>query len=215
MRAPCRPSQVARSRLARCARSSTSRSASGRRAPRYLTSPTCSLRPSASLDSHQVFRTARCARSSSPPSGCSSTLTCTSRLPLQRFESHAVVALADARPWHLADRFLSDGRWRLVLFAGDVREPQQRSRLEQVRPFSSTLLRRLSLTLDRSQAAAYLDSPAGLLRTFTPLDHDLDSVIEVLTVISNPRTSVEPNAFPDVLWPPKKPYGSRCSSTSL
>lgn len=51
----------------------------------------------------------------------------------QRFESHAVVALADARPWHLADRFLADGRWRLVLFAGDVREPQQRDQLEQVR----------------------------------------------------------------------------------
>ncbi|GAA5893603.1 hypothetical protein JCM8208_000839 [Rhodotorula glutinis] len=106
-----------------------------------------------------------------------------------RFKSHAVVALADARPWHFADRFLSDGRWRTVLFAGDVREPQQRIRLEQ--------------------AAAYLDSPAGPLRTFTPVDDDLDSVIEVLTVVSNPRTSVEPNAFPDVLWPPKKPFGSR------
>ncbi|GAA5951315.1 hypothetical protein JCM21900_003835 [Sporobolomyces salmonicolor] len=106
-----------------------------------------------------------------------------------RFESHPVVCIADARPWHLADRFTSDGRYRLVIFAGDVREPSQRAKLENV--------------------AAYLDSPAGALRTYTPASSDLDSVIEVLTIISNPRTSIEPNAFPDVLWPPKKPYGSR------
>ncbi|GAA5918924.1 hypothetical protein JCM1841_006686 [Sporobolomyces salmonicolor] len=106
-----------------------------------------------------------------------------------RFESHPVVCIADARPWHLADRFMSDGRYRLVIFAGDVREASQREKLENV--------------------AAYLDSPAGALRTYTPSSSDLDSVIEVLTIISNPRTSIEPNAFPDVLWPPKKPYGSR------
>ncbi|GAA6047438.1 hypothetical protein JCM3770_001305 [Rhodotorula araucariae] len=107
----------------------------------------------------------------------------------ERFASHAVVALADARPWHLGDRFIADGRWRVVLFAGDVRESSQREKLEKI--------------------AAYLDSPTGPLRSFTPAGDDLDSVIEVLTVISNPRISVEPNAFPEVLWPPKKPYGSR------
>ncbi|GAA5887203.1 hypothetical protein JCM5296_004561 [Sporobolomyces johnsonii] len=106
-----------------------------------------------------------------------------------RFESHPVVCIADARPWHLADRFMSDGRFRLVLFAGDVREASQKEKLEKV--------------------AAYLDSPSGPLRTYTPASDDLDSVIEVLTVISNPRISIEPNAFPDVLWPPKQPYGSR------
>ncbi|GAA5828717.1 hypothetical protein JCM11251_005849 [Rhodosporidiobolus azoricus] len=107
----------------------------------------------------------------------------------ERFPSHQVVALADARPWHLGDRFISDGRWRVVLFAGDVRKPDQREKLEQV--------------------AAYFDSPSGPLRTYTPKGDDLDSVIELITVISNPRTSVEPNNFPEVLWPTKKPWGSR------
>ncbi|BGP16518.1 hypothetical protein JCM10213v2_004520 [Rhodosporidiobolus nylandii] len=107
----------------------------------------------------------------------------------ERFESHMVVAIADARPWHLADRFISDGRWRVVFFAGDIREREQRLKLEKV--------------------AAFFDSPSGPLRRFTPAGDDLDSVIELLTVISNPRTSVEPTEFPEVLWPPKKPWGSR------
>ncbi|GAA6001581.1 hypothetical protein JCM10207_006738 [Rhodosporidiobolus poonsookiae] len=107
----------------------------------------------------------------------------------KRFESHAVVTLADARPWHLGDRLVSDGRWRVINFAGDVREPAMRAKLEKV--------------------AAYFDSPSGPLRQFTPEGKDLDSVIELLTVIANPRTSIEPNDFPRVLWPPKAPWGSR------
>ncbi|CEQ39678.1 SPOSA6832_01209 [Sporobolomyces salmonicolor] len=128
-----------------------------------------------------------------------------------RFESHPVVCIADARPWHLADRFMSDGRYRLVIFAGDVREASQREKLENVRHISSSRLPKETAAYipSSSQVAAYLDSPAGALRTYTPSSSDLDSVIEVLTIISNPRTSIEPNAFPDVLWPPKKPYGSR------
>ncbi|GAA6041366.1 hypothetical protein JCM8097_007687 [Rhodosporidiobolus ruineniae] len=107
----------------------------------------------------------------------------------ERFESHMVVAIADARPWHLADRFVSDGRWRVVFFAGDIRLPFQQEKLHSV--------------------AAYFSSPSSPLVRFTPSNTDPDSVIEFLTVIANPRTSVEPNAFPDVLWPPKGPYGSR------
>lgn len=59
------------------------------------------------------------------------------------------------------------------------------------------------------QVAAYLDTPDGPIRRYTPPNEDLDSVIEVLTIISNPRVSVEPNAFPAILWPARKPYGSR------
>ncbi|KAM0791503.1 hypothetical protein ACM66B_005956 [Microbotryomycetes sp. NB124-2] len=106
-----------------------------------------------------------------------------------RFESHQVVSVADARPWHIADRMPSDGRYRIVIFAGDVREPEQKERLDK--------------------AAAYLDSAEGPLRKHTPEDDDIDSVIETLTVISNPRVSVEPNAFPDILWPAKGPHGIR------
>ncbi|GAA5854304.1 hypothetical protein JCM8547_001772 [Rhodosporidiobolus lusitaniae] len=107
----------------------------------------------------------------------------------ERFESHMVVSMADARPWHLGDRFVSDGRWRVVYFAGDVREQAQREKMDKI--------------------AAYFDSPTGPLRLYSNEGENLDTVIELLTVISNPRTSVEPNSFPDVFWPPKGPYGSR------
>ncbi|GAA5910515.1 hypothetical protein JCM6882_008543 [Rhodosporidiobolus microsporus] len=107
----------------------------------------------------------------------------------ERFASHQVVALADARPWHLGDRFVSDGRWRIVFFAGDVREPVQRQKLERV--------------------AEYFDLPSGPLRLYTPAGEDLDSLIELITVISNPRITVEPNDFPEILWPKKNPWGSR------
>ncbi|KAK4046534.1 hypothetical protein OIV83_005986 [Microbotryomycetes sp. JL201] len=106
-----------------------------------------------------------------------------------RFESHQVVSVADARPWHIADRMPSDGRYRIVIFAGDVRNADQRQRLDKV--------------------AAYLDSTIGPLRKHTPASEDVDSVIETLTIISNPRISVEPNAFPDILWPAKGPHGVR------
>ncbi|KAL8276788.1 hypothetical protein RQP46_010793 [Phenoliferia psychrophenolica] len=107
----------------------------------------------------------------------------------QRFESHQVVSVGDARPWHIADRFVADGRFRVVIFAGDVRETSQMSLLGKV--------------------ASYLDSPQGPLRIYTPSGADIDSVFEIITVISNPRTLVEPNAFPDILWPAKGQYGIR------
>ncbi|KAK4049481.1 hypothetical protein OIO90_005432 [Microbotryomycetes sp. JL221] len=106
-----------------------------------------------------------------------------------RFESHQVVSIADARPWHIADRMPSDGRYRIIVFAGDVRETEQRQRLEKV--------------------AEYLDSSLGPLHKFTPSNQDIDSVIETLTIISNARLTVEPNEFPDILWPAKGPFGVR------
>lgn len=94
---------------------------------------------------------------------------------------------------HIGDRLESDGRWRIVIFAGDVRKAEQMQQLEEV--------------------AAYLDSPRGPLRTYTPPNTDIDSVIETLTIISNPRISVEPNAFPDILWPQKGEFGCRGERT--
>lgn len=57
--------------------------------------------------------------------------------------------------------------------------------------------------------AAYLDSAKGPLRSYTPQGDDIDSVIEVLTIMSNDRISIEPNDFPDILWPAKGQHGIR------
>jgi phenol 2-monooxygenase len=51
----------------------------------------------------------------------------------QRFDSAQVVCIADARPWHIGDRFESDGRFRVVIFAGDVTVQDQRAKLDKVR----------------------------------------------------------------------------------
>ena len=47
-----------------------------------------------------------------------------------RFPSFKVLNQSDARPWHFQERLKSDGRFRLIIFAGDVLSPAQRSRLD-------------------------------------------------------------------------------------
>jgi len=37
------------------------------------------------------------------------------RMPSFKVSNHS-----DARPWHFQERLKSDGRWRLVVFAGDI-----------------------------------------------------------------------------------------------
>lgn len=47
-----------------------------------------------------------------------------------RFPSYKVLNQADARPWHFQERLRSDGRFRIVVFAGNVLSPAQKSRLD-------------------------------------------------------------------------------------
>ncbi|TLD20650.1 hypothetical protein PspLS_08612 [Pyricularia sp. CBS 133598] len=47
-----------------------------------------------------------------------------------RFPSFRVLNQSDGRSWHLQQRLKSDGRFRLVVFAGDVHAPAQKARLE-------------------------------------------------------------------------------------
>ena len=49
-----------------------------------------------------------------------------------RFPSAQVVRHCDARAMGLAETLRSDGRWRLVIFAGDIREEEARDRLVKV-----------------------------------------------------------------------------------
>lgn len=84
---------------------------------------------------------------------------------------------------------ISDGRFRIIIFAGDLRISTQRERLENL--------------------AMYLNSKGGPIRKYTKKDSDIDSVIEIITIISNPRISSEPTGFPDILFPTKSPYNCR------
>jgi len=96
-----------------------------------------------------------------------------------RFNTAQVVCVSDARPWELIDWLPSDGRWRVVFFSGDILNAEQRPRVEKF--------------------ANYLERE--LLPRYTPAGHDIDSVLDVLTVSSTPRTACELTDYPEILRP--------------
>lgn len=109
-------------------------------------------------------------------------------LPIgKRFHSAPVVRLADARPMQLGHAVGADGRWRLFLFA-DGADPAA----------SSSRLHRL---------CAFLDGPAGPLRTYTPAAEDIDSVIDVRAVLQQEHRQIAINAMPALLLPAKGKFG--------
>ncbi|RYO92707.1 hypothetical protein DL764_008098 [Monosporascus ibericus] len=104
-------------------------------------------------------------------------------LPIgMRFNSFKVLNQADARPWHFQERLKADGRFRIVLFAGDVLSAPQKARVDAF--------------------CRALDAPESFLHAATPPDAAIDSVIEVLTIHSSRRVDTELlREFPAVLHP--------------
>jgi phenol 2-monooxygenase len=99
-----------------------------------------------------------------------------------RFPNFQVLNQADARPWPFQHLLKSDGRFRIILFGGNVLSPTQHSRIK-----------------DFCEA---LSSPTSFLTRVTPTHAPIDSVIEILTLHSSPRTSVEFfTHFPELLHP--------------
>lgn len=99
-----------------------------------------------------------------------------------RLNSFKVLNQADARPWHFQERLRADGRFRIVLFAGDVLRPAQQARVRAL--------------------CAALDAPGSFVRRATPAGQPVDSVIEVLTIHASKRTETELlRDFPAVLHP--------------
>jgi phenol 2-monooxygenase len=98
-----------------------------------------------------------------------------------RFPSFKVLNQADARPWHFQEWMKSDGRFRIVLFAGNMKDGKQRDRVNRF-----------------CQA---LEKESSFLRRVTGTGKPIDSVVEILTVHSAPRREVEFFDFPDLLHP--------------
>ncbi|SPO30930.1 probable phenol 2-monooxygenase [Ustilago trichophora] len=97
----------------------------------------------------------------------------------KRFNTAQVVCHATALPYELADWIVSDGRWRIVYFCGDIRKPE--------------------CSKEMNQFGDYLAQE--LVPRFTPQDQDPDSVIEVLTVSATPRGENELNDYHEALRP--------------
>ncbi|KAJ7015890.1 FAD binding domain-containing protein [Mycena alexandri] len=98
------------------------------------------------------------------------------------FESQMVVCYADAHATQFADRLVSDGRWRLIVFAGNMGDENQ--------------LQRFNYLCDQLMHAD--ESP---IKKYTPPSADLNSVIEVLTLTSSSRRVLSYSAFPELARP--------------
>ncbi|UPL02756.1 hypothetical protein LCI18_013690 [Fusarium solani-melongenae] len=105
-----------------------------------------------------------------------------------RIPSYKVLNQSDARPWHLQELMPSTGAWRVVVFAGDVLDPAQFSRL--------------------SALGKALSSPSSFLNRHKPEEGQrLASFFEILTVHSSPRHDVELLSLPDIFHPYSEEYG--------
>lgn len=98
-----------------------------------------------------------------------------------RFPSAQVVRFCDAKAMQLVKALPSDGRWRVIIFAGDSSEPANASRLEEL--------------------GAYLYSPTGPVKSHTPASADIDSFIEPIVVLSGQRTKIAQEQIPGCFWP--------------
>lgn len=108
-----------------------------------------------------------------------------------RFPSAQVVRFSDARVYQLLSLLRSDGRWRVVVFDGDIQDEQVRSRLNKV-----------SASLE------------VLVRDFTPDGDDVDSFIEPLLVLRSKRTEVDVSQVPEAFKPITGPYKIRSERQS-
>ncbi|KAH9206669.1 FAD binding domain-containing protein [Leptodontidium sp. 2 PMI_412] len=98
-----------------------------------------------------------------------------------RMPSFKVLNQSDARPWHFQELLQSNGCWRIAVFPGDLRDPDQFARFT---------------TLGHALAAK--DS---FLRRYTPRSEAIDSVFEIITVHSAPRSSIELLSLHEVFHP--------------
>ena len=99
----------------------------------------------------------------------------------RRLQSYKVINQAEAGPVLLADLLKSDGRWRMIVFAGDLTNPDQAQRVNQL--------------------GELLAKPHSFLRTYTPPSQPIDSVIELLTIHSGPWQAVTLFDLHDIFHP--------------
>lgn len=98
-----------------------------------------------------------------------------------RFPSAQVVRFCDAKAMQLVKALPSDGRWRIIVFGGDITESANSARLEEL--------------------GAYLYSPAGPVNNYTHASADIDSFIEPIVVLSGQRIKIDQSQIPDCFSP--------------
>jgi phenol 2-monooxygenase len=96
----------------------------------------------------------------------------------KRFNTAQVINQSDAKPVELVDTMPSDGRWRIVFFCGDIKDPSQKQKID-----------------------ALAEQMGKLQAHYTPKGANVDSVIDIITVGTAPRTETELTDYPPDLRP--------------
>ncbi|KAJ6788229.1 hypothetical protein PWT90_04373 [Aphanocladium album] len=95
-----------------------------------------------------------------------------------RIPSCKVLSQADARPWHLQELLPSNGRWRVLVFPGNIQDKMQAAQLTSV--------------------AENFEKSDSFVSRFTPADGPIDAVFDIFAVHKTPRTEVTIFDFPPV-----------------
>ena len=98
-----------------------------------------------------------------------------------RFPSFQVLNQSDARPWQFGEVLKSDGRFRIIVFAGNLKNEKQWNRL---RSFGESMA-----------------EPDSVIHRFTPSLQLVDAVIQILVIHSAPRHEVELLDLPGIFHP--------------
>ena len=113
-----------------------------------------------------------------------------SKVPIgRRLYSDNIIAQADGRPIHMADRTPSDGRFRVLIFAGDIKKNPKN--VELLYDFQDLI-----------------DSQDFFAKKFTPINAFANSVIDIVTIHASNRHDVEILDFPEFTHP--LDYKRRC-----
>lgn len=108
-----------------------------------------------------------------------------------RLYSHKVIGLADGSSYHVGDLAPADGKWRLLLFGGDIAGSTGcKARFDKLADFLG-------------------HSDMSPLLRYTPPGADSDALIDCITIVASPRSTIESDQFPDILRPKKGKYGIR------
>ncbi|KAL6151640.1 hypothetical protein ACJQWK_10362 [Exserohilum turcicum] len=103
-----------------------------------------------------------------------------------RFPNAQAIRFCDCKAVQLQSVMKSDGRWRIVVFGGDLNQPEYRNRVQKL--------------------SKYLEAIA---RKHTPAPKHLDSVMKPILVMSSKFQDTKQELIPDYFWPPTGKYSIR------
>ncbi|KAI9735467.1 MAG: hypothetical protein M1818_006473 [Claussenomyces sp. TS43310] len=106
-----------------------------------------------------------------------------------RLQGVQVIRFCDAKVMQSVNSLPSDGRWRIVVFPGDIRHESASAKLDQL--------------------GAYLFSSRGPIHNYLPPGADIDSLIETIVILSGERLNIQQEQIPDCFYPVTGKYKMR------